>query len=229
MAALTWDTSGTRFYESGVDHGVLYTEKAASGNDPADPYGTATAWNGLTAVTESPSGADVTDMWADNIKYASLRAAEKFGATVEAYTYPPEFAECDGSKAVTDGVAIGQQPRKKFGFSYRTNKGNDLDQNAGYLLHLVYGCSVSPSQRSYATINDSPDAITFSWELDSTPVEVSITGQTGLKPTSIVTIDSTQTTSGKMKAIEDILYGTSNANGRMPLPGEVVSIIDAAT
>lgn len=228
MAALTWDASGSRFYESGVDHGVLYLEKAASGQTPADPYGNAYVWNGLTGVTESPSGADVTDMWADNIKYASLRAAEKFGGTIEAYTYPDEFAECDGSKEVETGVKIFQQPRKKFGLCYRTKKGNDLNQEAGYLLHLVYGCTCSPSEKAYSTINDSPDAITFSWEFDTTPVPVTIDNVT-YTPTSIVVVDSTKCTDAQMTALENILYGTSNTDARMPLPAEVASTISSAT
>lgn len=224
MAALTWDASGSRFYESGVDKGVLYTEKAASGQTPADPYGTAAAWNGLTAVTESPSGADVTDLWADNIKYASLRAAEQFGGTIEAYTYPDAFAECDGSVSVATGATIGQQGRKKFGLCYRTKKGNDLNQDAGYLLHLVYGCSCSPSEKAYSTINDSPDAITFSWEFDTTPVPVVINDVT-YKPTSIIVIDSTKADSTKLGTLEGILYGGENTDARMPLPAEVASTL----
>ena len=218
MAKLTWDATGSRYYESGVDHGVLYTQKST------DAYGQADVWNGLTAVTESPSGAEVTDLWADNIKYASLRAAEQFGGTIEAYTYPDAFAECDGSVSIATGAIIGQQSRKKFGMSYRTKKGNDLNQDAGYLLHLVYGCSCSPSEKAYSTINDSPDAITFSWEFDTTPVPVNV-GGVDYNPTSLLTIDSTKTNPAALAALEEILYGTTNDDARMPLPSEVASII----
>lgn len=225
MARLTWDADGQRFYESGVDHGVLYLEKPAEGQTPADPYGNAYVWNGLTAVTEKPSGAEATDMWADNIKYASLRAAEDFGATIEAYTYPDAFAECDGSAEIATGVIIGQQNRKTFGFSYRTQKGNDQNQNAGYILHLVYGCTCSPSEKAYNTINDSPSAITFSWEVKTTPTPVVI-DDVEYKPTAILRIDSTKVPSAKWTALEAILYGTQNSNGRMPLPAEVVETIE---
>lgn len=224
MAALTWDANGSRFYESGVDHGVLYMEKAAEGQTPADPYGNAYVWNGLTAVTESPSGGDVTDLWADNIKYASMRAAEKFGGTIEAYTYPDAFAECDGSRDIATGVRISQQPRKKFGLCYRTKKGNDENQEAGFLLHLVYGCTCSPSEKAYNTINDSPDAITFSWEFDTTPVPVTIDNVT-YTPTSIVVVDSTKADSSKLDDLMEILYGTANSSARMPLPAEVASTL----
>lgn len=224
MAALTWDANGSRFYESGVDHGVLYMEKAAEGQTPADPYGNAYVWNGLTAVTESPSGADVTDLWADNIKYASMRAAEKFGGTIEAYTYPDAFAECDGSRDIATGARISQQPRKKFGLCYRTKKGNDENQEAGFLLHLVYGCTCSPSEKAYNTINDSPDAITFSWEFDTTPVPVTIDNVT-YTPTSIVVVDSTKADSSKLDDLMEILYGTANSSARMPLPAEVASTL----
>lgn len=224
MSKLTWDDTGKRFYESGNDHGVLYIEKPAEGQTPADPYGKGVAWNGLTGVTESPSGADVTDMWADNIKYASLRAAENFGMTIEAYTYPDEFAECDGSVELADGVTIGQQGRKNFGFSFRSNKGSDANQNAGYILHLVYGCTASPSEKAYTTINDSPDAITFSWEVDTTPVPVVIgTGADAVtyKPTACIKIDSTQCDATKLAALEAVLYGGDNTDARLPLPAEV--------
>lgn len=224
MAKLVWDNTGERFYESGVDHGVLYVEKPAAGQTPADPYGNAYVWNGLTAVTESPSGADVTDLWADNIKYASLRAAEKFGGTIEAYTYPDAFAECDGSVEIKTGVKISQQPRKKFGLCYRTKKGNDENQEAGFLLHLVYGCTCSPSEKAYNTINDSPDAITFSWEFDTTPVPVTIDDVT-YTPTSIIVVDSTKADADKLDDLMDILYGTQGTDGRMPLPAEVASTL----
>lgn len=227
MAKLTWDGTGSRWYESGDDHGVLYIEKAAEGATPADPYGKGVAWNGLTGVTESPSGAEVTDLWADNIKYASLRSAENFAMTIEAYTYPDEFAECDGSVELYDGVTIGQQGRKAFGFSFRSNKGNDANQNAGYILHLVYGCTASPSEKGYTTINDSPDAITFSWEVDTTPVPVVIgTGADAVtyKPTACLKIDSTQCDATKLAALEAILYGGDSTDARLPLPAEVASI-----
>lgn len=226
MAKLTWDGTGERFYESGNDHGVLYLPKTEQGT--TDPYGKGVAWNGLTGVTESPSGADVTDLWADNIKYASLRAAENFGMTIEAYTYPDEFAECDGSATIATGVTIGQQGRKSFGFSFRTNKSNDADQNAGYILHLVYGCTASPSEKAYTTINDSPDAITFSWEVDTTPVPVVVgegASAVTYKPTACLKIDSTQCDSSKLTALEAILYGSDNADARLPLPGEVAGLM----
>lgn len=220
MSKLTWDDTGKRFYESGNDHGVLYISKES------DPYGKGVAWNGLTGVTESPSGADVTDLWADNIKYASLRAAENFGMTIEAYTYPEEFAECDGSASIATGVTIGQQGRKSFGFSFRSNKSNDADQNAGYILHLVYGCTASPSEKAYTTINDSPDAITFSWEVDTTPVPVTVDGKT-YKPTACLKIDSTQCDAAKLAALEEILYGSETKEARMPLPAEVAELMAA--
>lgn len=235
MSKIVWDATGEKRFETGDDHGVLYLL------DSNGAYANGVAWNGLTAVTESPSGADVTDLWADNIKYASLRATETYGATIEAYTYPDEFAECDGSAEVATGVMIGQQTRKKFGFCFRSVVGNDVNPEAGYKLHLIYGASASPSDRSYATVNESPDAITFSWEVTTDPVNVTgsfngtawaESGQT-FKPTSCVTIDSTKTTSAKMKAIEDILYGTDGTGGsegtapRLPLPDEVASIMAA--
>lgn len=229
MAKLTWDDTGKRFYESGNDHGVLYVSATTGEGSEAvtDPYGKGVAWNGLTGVTESPSGADTTDMWADNIKYASLRAAEDFGMTIESYTYPIEFEECDGSAALAEGVTIGQQTRKPFGFSFRSNKGNDLNQDAGYILHLVYGCTASPSEKAYTTINDSPDAITFSWEVDTTPVPVTIDGKE-YKPTSCLKIDSTQCDKTKLAALEEILYGSATKGARLPLPAEVAELFAAA-
>lgn len=219
MAKLVWDQAGERLYETGTDHGVVYPQD----NSGAYPIGY--AWNGLTAVTESPSGAEPTDLYADNIKYLSIRSAEEFGATIEAYTYPDEFAELDGSAQPVDGVFIGQQTRKAFGFSYRTRLGNDIKfEDYGYKLHLVYGCTVSPSEKAYQTINDSPEAITFSWEMTTTPVAV-----TGYKPTSVVTIDSSKFTTeaqrGYLQDLEDVLYGTANADARLPLPNEVFSIL----
>lgn len=196
MAKIVWDQTGERFYETGVDRGVLYPMGVSS-------YDTGVAWNGLTAVTESPSGAEATALYADNIKYLSLLSTEEFGATIEAYTYPDEFAECDGSATLAEGVTIGQQTRKIFGLAYRTMVGNDVDgQEHGYKLHLIYGAQASPSEKSYSTINDSPEAITFSWEVTTTPVNV-----TGFKPTASITIDSRTADATCLKNLEDILYG----------------------
>ena len=219
MAQLVWDKTGERFYETGVDHGVLYL------TDETGAYNKGVVWNGLTGVTESPSGAEVTDLWADNIKYASLRSAVTFGCTIEAYTYPDEFAECDGTAEPTPGLKVGQQKRKGFGFSYRTQISNDTDTEGddGYLLHLIYGCTASPSEKAYTTINDSPEAITFSWEVTTTPVNV-----TGYKPTSTLTINSLKTDAAKLKALEDKLYGTETGEATLPLPDEVISILKTA-
>lgn len=216
MAAIVWDASGERYWETGTDHCVLYP--AGTGN-----YSGGVAWNGITAITESPEGAEATDLWADNIKYASIRATETFGGTIEAYTYPKEFEACDGSATLADGVKVGQQKRATFGLSYRTQKGNDLSDEAGYILHLVYGATCSPSERSYQTINDSPEAITFSWEFDTSPVNC-----TGFKPTSLITIDSTEADATKLAALEAILYGTgtgSDNTPRLPLPDEVKTLM----
>lgn len=223
-AALSWDETGEKLYETGVDHGVLYPMGQ-------NGYGTGVAWNGLTTVTETPSGAEATKLYADNIKYLEIRSAEEFGGTIEAYTYPDEWAECDGSAALIAGVYAGQQPRKVFGLCYRTVLGNDVDLDKhGYKLHIVYGCTASPSERSYATINDSPEAITFSWEFSSVPVPV-----TGHKPVSCITIDSTKVDATKLKALENKLYGVSTdftANpavagsaAYLPLPAEVISTL----
>lgn len=211
---ITWDKSGERYYETGVKRGVLYVmDKGA--------YGNGVAWNGLTAVTESPSGAEASPMYADDIKYLNLYSAEEFAATVEAYTYPDEFAECDGSAEIAPGVTIGQQKRKTFGMCYTTVLGNDTDGNDyGYKIHIIYGANAAPSEKAYATINDSPEAITFSWELSTTPVEIA-----GHKPTASLTIDSTKTTPEKMKAIEDILYGTESQEPRLPLPSEIAEVL----
>lgn len=215
---LEWDKSGERLYEMGVSRGVLYVQSSGA-------YPKGVVWNGLTQVSESPEGADPNDLWADNIKYATLRSAETFKATVEAYTYPDEFAECDGSAAPTDGLYIGQQQRKTFGLCYRTEIGSDTvsDTTNSYKLHLVYGCTASPSDKGYETINDSPDAITFSWEIDTVPVAV-----TGYKPTSCIVIDSTKVDSTKLAALETILYGTggqTEVDARLPLPDEVISTL----
>lgn len=224
MSKLVWDQTGERLYETGVDRGVLYLVGASSG-----AYDTGFAWNGLTAVTESPSGAEPTDLYADNIKYLTMRSAETFGATIEAYTYPDEFAECDGSASIATGVVIGQQARKTFGLCYRTTLGNDVDGNDyGYKLHLIYGATASPSEKSYATINDSPEAITLSWEITTTPVNV-----TGLKPTACITIDSTKADADCLAALEEVLYGkdpTGSETGdgvepRLPLPDEVKTLM----
>ena len=214
MPKLVWDKSGERIYETGVSKGVLYPL------DNAGVYSKGVVWNGLTNVSESPEGAEATPLYADNIKYLNLMSAEEFKATVEAYTYPDEFAACNGEVELTDGVSIGQQKRKTFGMSYQTKIGNDIDSDLGYKIHLIYGALAAPSEKAYATINDSPEAITFSWELSTTPVEV-----TGFKPTASLVIDSTKTTAEKLAAIEAILYGSENGEARLPLPDEVLSII----
>lgn len=215
MAKLTWDQTGERYYETGVKKGVLYPQSTEG------KYPKGVAWNGLTAVTESPSGAEATALYADDMKYLNLYSAEEFGATIEAYTYPDEFAACDGSAELTPGVSIGQQKRSTFGFSYTTAIGNDVDgSDHGYKLHLIYGCKAAPSERAYATINDSPEAITFSWEVTSTPVNV-----TGFKPTSCITIDSTKADAEKLAALEKILYGDTETEARLPLPDEVATIM----
>ena len=220
---IVWDKTGERLYETGIDHGVLYPSTTGGA------YGNGVAWNGLTGVTESPSGAEATAIYADNIKYLSLMSAEEFGATIEAYTYPKEFEQCDGSAEIADGVTIGQQSRKMFGLCYRTVIGNDVDSNEhGYKLHLIYGALASPSEKAYATINDSPEAITFSWEITTTPVNV-----TGFKPTASLTIDSTKANAEKLAALEDILYGKDAGEtgspaavaARLPLPDEVMELM----
>ena len=218
MSKLVWDKTGERLYETGVRQGVLYPM------DSAGTYTKGVAWNGLTAVTESPSGAEATPLYADDIKYLNLMSAEEFGGTIEAYTYPEEFAECDGSAAIAAGVYIGQQARKTFGLSYRTVVGNDVENNDyGYKLHLIYGALAAPSEKAYATINDSPEAITFSWEFSTTPVNV-----TGFKPTASITIDSTKVDAEKLAALEAILYGSESEEARLPLPDEVAELMKAA-
>lgn len=219
MAALVWDKVGEHKFEIGVDHGVIYPINQEDGT-----YETGVAWNGLTAVTESPEGAEPNEQYADNIKYLTLRSTETFGATIEAFTYPEEFALCDGSANLADGVRIGQQPRIPFGFVYRTKVGNDVQgMDAGYLLHIIYGCTVSPSERAYQTVNDSPEAMTFSWELDSNPVQVD-----NHKPTSTVTIDSTLVDPAKLKKVEDALFGTVESDPKILMPDEIVDLIEAA-
>ena len=220
MAKIEWDKTGERLYETGVKNGVLYVQEGGV-------YQNGVAWNGLTAVTESPSGAEATPLYADDIKYLNLLSAEEFGATIEAYTYPDEFAACDGSAALADGVMIGQQARKTFGLCYRTTIGNDTNGNDyGYKLHIIYGALAAPSEKAYATINDSPEAITFSWEVTTTPVNV-----TGAKPTASITIDSTKADPTKLAALEDILYGKDGEPGnepRLPLPDEIKTLMTAA-
>jgi hypothetical protein len=226
MAKLVWDKTGERVYETGVKQAVLYTLNEAGA------YANGVAWNGVTAVTESPSGAEPTALYADDMKYLNLMSAEEFGATIEAYTYPDAFAECDGSATLVSGVSIGQQPRKTFGLCYRTTVGNDTDNNEyGYKLHLVYGCLAAPSESAFNTINDSPEAITFSWEISTTPVNV-----TGHKPTARLTIDSTKADKDKLAALEAILYGkdptTQGGNDgtdpRLPLPDEIKTLMTAS-
>lgn len=218
MSKLVWDQSGKRLYETGVDHGVLYPIQTGG------VYSKGVAWNGLTAVTESPSGADVNDIYADNMKYLGLVGAEKFGATVEAYTYPDEFAECDGSVELVKGATIGQQNRKVFGMVYRTVIGNDVDGNEhGYKLHLIYGATAAPSEKAYNTINEDPEAITFSWELSTTPVNV-----TGHKPTASLTIVSTKADPTKLAELEKILFGDTETEPRLPLPDEIAQLLNVA-
>ena len=214
MSKLIWDATGTRDLESGVSEVALFP----MGSNGV--YGAGVAWDGVTQITESPSGADVTDLYADNIKYASLRAAEKFGGTIEAYQYPDEWAECDGSAEAAPGVFLGQQSRKAFGLVYKTQIGDDTHpgMDKGYKLHIVYNCTASPSSRSYATINENPDAITFSWEFNSTPVAVE-----GYKATSEITIDSTKADDTKLKALLKTIYGDTNTDPTMPDPDDVIT------
>lgn len=215
MSKIVWDAVGEHTFETGVRNGVLYLK------DAQGAYNTGVAWNGLTSVSESPEGAEPTDLYADDIKYLTLMSAENFKATIEAYTYPDEFAECDGSATIADGVTIGQQSRKPFGLCYRTAIGNDTDGNEhGYKLHIVYGCLASPSEKQYSTINDSPEAITFSWEVSTTPVNVN-----GKKPTATLIIDSTKADKTKLTALEDILYGSESKEPRLPLPDEIATLM----
>ncbi len=220
MTAIEWDAAGKRYYENGVDRGVLY----GIGNNGA--YEKGVPWNGLTAVTESPEGAEATDLYADNGKYATMRSTETFGCTIEAYTYPEEFAECDGSAQIAKGVFAGQQERKGFWFSYRTNIGNDTATTAddNYKIHLVYGCTASPSEKNYTTVNDSPDAMTLSWEVKTTPVNVA-----GYKPTAKLTIDSRYTDKEKLTAIEKMLYGDADTEPKLPTPAEVIATMGAVS
>jgi hypothetical protein len=218
MTALEWDLVSERFYETGVDHGVLYPQSGAG--DYPDGF----AWNGLTTVTESPSGAEANPQYADNIKYLNLYSAEEFGGTIEAFTYPAEFAECDGTAVPSPGVSVGQQSRKSFGLAYRSRLGNDVDgTDHGYKLHLVYGATASPSEKAYATINDSPESITFSWDFATVPIAWS-----GGKPTSLIVIDSTEVDGAALATLEGILFGDADSDARLPLPDEVVDLLGGA-
>ena len=215
MARLIWDEVGQRFFETGVKNGVLYVQ------DNNGSYKNGVVWNGLTAVTESPSGAEETPLYADDVKYLTLRSAEEFGATVEAYTYPEEFEQCDGSASIAAGVTIGQQARRAFGLCYRTSVGNDIQgQNYSYKLHLIYGCTVAPSEKSYSTINDNPEAITFSWELSTVPVPVD-----GFSPTASLVIDASKVDEGKMQLLEDALFGDESNEAKLLLPNEIMEML----
>lgn len=216
MAKLVWDQTGERLYETGVKNAVLYVQSATG------TYPKGVAWNGLTAVTQSPSGAEATPLYADDMKYLNLYSAEEFGATIEAYMYPDEFAECDGSAELADGVFVGQQPRKAFGLVYKTVIGNDVKNNKyGYKLHIIYGAMAAPSEKAYATINDSPEAITLSWELTTTPVAVE-----GFEPTAYIEIDSTKTDSTKLAALESKLFGDTSSEAELPLPAEIKTLME---
>ena len=218
MAKITWDESGKRFYETGVKNCVLYLQ------DENGAYPKGVAWNGITSISESPSGAESNPIYADDIKYLNLISAEDFSATVEAYTYPDEFAECDGSAELATGIKIGQQKRKKFGLCYRTTLGNDISgDDYGYKLHIVYGCMAAPSERSYATINDSPEAITMSWEISTTPVNV-----TGFRPTAHLEIDSTKVKKEDLVKLEEALYGTAEKEASLPLPNALAALVSVA-
>lgn len=214
MSRLIWDAIGEKFYEMGTKMGVLYPMKEDGS------YENGVAWNGLTAVTESPSGAEETKLYADDIKYASLRSAEEYAYTIEAYTYPPEWEPCDGSAQVATGVTIGQQKRKGFGFSWETTVGNDVSDEVGKKIHIAWNSTASPSEKSYASINDSPDAITFSWECSTSPVNVS-----GFRPTSHMEIDCSKLKAATVKAIEDKLWGTENAEATLPTPEEIITLV----
>ena len=216
MPKLEWDKSGEKLYETGVKNCALYVFRN-------NAYDKGIAWNGITGITESPSGAEASPLYADDIKYLNLISNEDFGATLEAYTYPKEFEECDGTAEISKGVSIGQQNRKTFGLAYKTTLGNDVDGNSyGYKIHIIYGCLAAPSEKAYASINDSPEAITFSWELSTTPVEVK-----GFKPTSTITIDSTKIDAGKLKKLEDKLYGSETGDATLLLPNEIMALLSA--
>ena len=218
MAKIQWDKSGEHIYETGVNHGVLYLPTNGV-------YSKGVAWNGLSSVDEKPSGAEASAQYADNIKYLNLISAEQFAATIKAFTYPDEFAGCDGSREIANGVSVGQQERKVFGLSYTSLIGNDLEGTSyGYKIHLIYGALAAPSEKSHSTVNESPEAIAFSWELSTTPVEVP-----GMKNSAILTIDSTKTDPAKLKSLKDILYGNETADPRLPLPAEIITIVGAST
>lgn len=217
MSKLEWDKSGEKLYETGVKNCALYVQ------DKNGTYPKGIAWNGITGITESPSGAEASALYADDIKYLNLISNEDFGATLEAYTYPKEFEECDGTAEISKGVSIGQQNRKTFGLAYKTTLGNDVDGNSyGYKIHIIYGCLAAPSEKAYASINDSPEAITFSWELSTTPVEVK-----GFKPTSTITIDSTKIDAEKLKKLEEKLYGSETGEATLLLPNEIMALLSA--
>ena len=220
MPRLQWDKTSERLYETGVKNAVLYPIDSATGTYPKG-----VAWNGITAITESPSGAESNPIYADDIKYLDLRSVEELGATIEAYTYPVEFYPCDGTASIATGVIVGQQTRKMFALCYRTTLGNDTENNDyGYKLHILYNCTAAPSEKAYQTINDSPEAITFSWEVTTNPIDIP-----GFKKSAAITIDSTKVDPIKLAALEDILYGTENSDARCPLPAEVISIFSEAT
>lgn len=224
MTKLAWDLTGERRYETGVDHGIVYPL------DGAGAYSHGYAWNGLTAITESPSGAEASPQYADNIKYLNLISYEEFGATIEAFTYPKEFAVCDGTAEPETGVFLGQQNRKTFGLVYRTKVGNDVDgQDHGYKLHLIWGAIAAPSEKAYATVNDSPEPITFSWEVTTTPVEVGLIGGTLYKPTAYLTVDSTTADAGALAELEDLLTGTVGSDPQLPLPAAVIALFAGTT
>lgn len=213
MTAIQWDQDGQRFYETGVKKGVLYKKSGTT-------YGTGVPWNGLTAVTEKPSGAEATKLWADDVNYGTMRSAEEFGLTIEAYTYPDEFAECDGSAEPVPGVKLGQQTRTPFAFTYVTTKGNDSSTDYGYLLHLAYNCTAAPSERAYQTINDSPEAITFSWDVETSMTNVG----GGYKPLASIIIDARKVDPGALKTLEDSLYGTQSTEPTIPSPDQVIAM-----
>lgn len=225
MTKLVWDQTGKRYWETGVSNGVLYKKKTTGASGSQTTKWVGVAWNGLTGVNESPSGAELTDLWADNIKYASIRSAETFGATIEAYTYPDEFAECDGSKEAEDGVYLGQQERVAFCFCYKTKVGNDTQDESddGYKLHIIYNATASPSEKQYSTVNDSPEAITFSWEVNTTPINV-----TGHKPVSSIVIDSRKANAEKLAALEAKLYGGDSSDPELPEPDELLTMMTAS-
>lgn len=215
MPKIVWDKAGDRFWETGVSKGVLFPMSAVQG-----VYGDGVAWNGLVNVTQSPTGAEPSAIYADNIKYLNLMSVEELEASVEAYTYPDEFAECDGSAVAAQGLKVGQQPRKMFALAYQSKIGSDLNPELGYKIHIIYGCLAGPSEKSHDTVNDSPEAMTFSWDLTTTPVDVP-----GFKPTASVEIDSTKTVAANLTALEDILYGTELVAARLPLPEEIMTVL----